>query len=66
MPFIGTVSSGGASALSDLSDIGAMGEPIAQSDNITEVVTALGGASAMRTAIDAAQVARRRRSSKTT
>ena len=56
MPFIGTVSSGGASALSDLSDIGAMGEPIAQSDNITEVVTALGGASAMRTAIDAAQV----------
>ena len=46
---------GGASALGDLSDIGVMGEPIAQSDNITEVVTALGGASAVRTAISAAE-----------
>ena len=52
MPFIGTVSSGGASALGDLSDIGTMGEPIAQADNLTEVVTALGGASSLRTAMD--------------
>ena len=48
---------GGASALGDLSDIGAMGEPIAQADNLTEVVTALGGASAVRTAISAAGLA---------
>lgn len=47
--------SGGASALGDLSDIGTMGEPIAQADNLTEVVTAMGGASAVRTAISAAQ-----------
>ena len=39
---------GGASALGDLSDIGAMGEPIAQADNLTEVVTALGGAASLR------------------
>lgn len=54
MPFIGTVSGGGASALSDLSDIGAMGEPIAQADDLTEVVTAMGGAAAVRTALDVA------------
>lgn len=46
---------GGASALGDLSDIGVMGEPVAQSDNLTEVVTALGGAAAVRTALDVAQ-----------
>ena len=46
---------GGASALGDLSDIGTMGEPVAQADDLTEVVTALGGASAVRTAISAAQ-----------
>jgi len=45
----------GASALGDLTDIGTMGEPIAQADNLTEVVTAMGGASAVRTAIDAAE-----------
>lgn len=45
----------GASALGDLSDIGTMGEPVAQADDLTEVVTALGGASAVRTAISAAQ-----------
>lgn len=45
--------SGGASALGDLSDIGTMGEPIGQADNLTEVVTALGGASAVRSAIGA-------------
>jgi len=46
---------GGASALGDLSDIGTMGEPVAQADNLTEVVTALGGAAAVRTALDVAQ-----------
>ena len=45
----------GASALGDLTDIGTMGEPIAQADDLTEVVTAMGGASAVRTAIDAAE-----------
>lgn len=49
--------SGGASALGDLSDIGAMGEPIAQADNLTEVVTAMGGASSVRSAISAAAIA---------
>ena len=47
--------SGGASALGDLTDIGTMGEPIAQADNLTEVVTAMGGASSVRAAIDAAE-----------
>ena len=46
---------GGAASLGDLSDIGVMGEPVAQSDNLTEVVTALGGAAAVRTALDVAQ-----------
>ena len=46
---------GGASALGDLTDIGTMGEPIAQADNLTEVVTAMGGASSVRAAIDAAE-----------
>lgn len=32
-----------------------MGEPVAQSDNLAEVVTALGGAAAVRTALDVAQ-----------
>jgi hypothetical protein len=32
-----------------------MGEPIAQADNITETITAMGGASAVRAAIDASQ-----------
>jgi hypothetical protein len=45
----------GASALGDLTDIGAMGEPIGQADDLAEVVTAMGGASAVRTAIDAAE-----------
>ena len=45
---------GGASALGDLSDIGTMGEPVAQADNITEVVTALGGAAALRALLAAA------------
>ncbi len=45
----------GASALGDLTDIGTMGEPIAQADNLTEVVTAMGGAVAVRAAIDAAE-----------
>ena len=49
--------SGGASALGDLSDIGTMGEPVAQADNITEVVTALGGASAVRLALGTASIA---------
>jgi hypothetical protein len=43
-----TTISGGATALADLSDIGTMGEPIAQADNLSEVLTAMGGASALR------------------
>lgn len=46
---------GSVGALGDLSDIGTMGEPIGQADNLTEVVTAMGGALAVRTAIDAAE-----------
>ena len=46
-----TTISGGATALADLSDIGTMGEPIAQADDLSEVLTAMGGASALRTAI---------------
>ncbi len=46
---------GSVGALGDLSDIGTMGEPIGQADNLTEVVTAMGGALAVRTAISAAQ-----------
>lgn len=42
---------GGVSALGDLSDIGTMGEDIAQADDLTDVVTAMGGAAAVRTAI---------------
>jgi hypothetical protein len=42
---------GGATTLGDLTDIGVMGEPIAESDNLTEVMTALGGASAVRAAV---------------
>jgi len=56
MPFVGNSGGGGgASSLGDLSDIGTMGEPIAQADNITETITAMGGASAVRAAIDASQ-----------
>jgi len=55
MPFVGSVSGGGgASSLGDLSDIGAMGEPIAQADNLAEVMTAMGGASAVRSAVNLA------------
>lgn len=50
-------SSGGASALGDLSDIGVMGEPLAQADDLGEVVTALGGASAVRLALGTASIA---------
>lgn len=50
-----TTISGGATALADLSDIGTMGEPIAQADNLSEVLTAMGGAAAVRTALDVAQ-----------
>jgi len=48
---------GGASALGDLSDIGAMGEPIAQADDLTEVLTAMGGEDAVRDALGAADLA---------
>lgn len=51
----GSGGGGGASALGDLSDIGVMGEDIGQADDLTEVVTAMGGAAAVRTAIDVAQ-----------
>ena len=51
----GSGGGGGASALGDLSDIGVMGEDIGQADDLTEVVTALGGAAAVRTALDVAQ-----------
>ena len=51
----GSGGGGGASALGDLSDIGTMGEPIGQADDLTEVVTAMGGAAAVRTALDVAQ-----------
>lgn len=45
---------GGASTLAALSDIGTMGLPVAQADNLTEVLAALGGASAVRTTVQAA------------
>ena len=51
----GSGGGGGASALGDLSDIGVMGEDIGQADDLTEVVTAMGGAAAVRTALDVAQ-----------
>ena len=46
-----TTISGGATALAGLSDIGTMGEPIAQADDLSEVLTAMGGASALRASI---------------
>lgn len=53
LPMVG--GSGAASvAVGDLSDIGTMGEDIAQADDLTEVVAALGGAAAVRTGIGAA------------
>lgn len=50
----GVAPGAGASALGDLTDIGTMGEPIAESDNLAEVMTAMGGASAVRTSVQAA------------
>lgn len=43
--------SGGATNVGDLLDIGAMGEDIALADNLAQVLVALGGASALRTAL---------------
>lgn len=56
MPFVGNSGGGaGASSLGDLSDIGTMGEPIAQSDDLSDVVTAMGGSSPVLTELGAYQ-----------
>ena len=42
---------GGATNVGDLADIGAMGEDLALADNLTQVLVALGGTSALRAAL---------------
>jgi len=55
----GGTSAAPAVAVGDLTDIGDVGDDVARADNVAAVVTALGGAAAVRGAINAAQVGAR-------